>query len=337
MSVSRKPPTTIEGALEAMHARYVEMSASQRLLADFILQRPHRVAFASAAQIGTELGISPATVVRFGEFIGLRGYADLQRLAREGLNRQVSEVANFEVKTTALNGESLLQRNFRAEIQAIEHTAELLNEATFAKAVRLIAKARTIYIAGFRSNYGLSHHFAFNLALIGRRAVVLAPGVGDLPEQLLNMLPGDVCIVLTYKRYTSQIRDVVDHARATGVPVVTLTNPGASLLASGSDVLLPVAVKSPSILESRVAALSVLNALITALALGSRKATSESLKRHEVLWARLGTYLEEGTGGAEGRTGRAHDVRRRQAETARPGATGGGAPRQDKRRGRTGG
>jgi DNA-binding MurR/RpiR family transcriptional regulator len=295
MTVSRSPES-IERALDAMRARYREMSASQRLLADFMFERPYQIAFASAAEIGERLGISPATVVRFGDFVGSSGYAGLQKLARESLARQISEVEQFKSRSIMPNAESALHKNFRADIESIERTARLLNQSAFESAVRLIAKARAIHVAGFRSNFGLAHQLAFNLSLIGRQPVVLTLGVGDLPEQLLRMRPHDACILISFKRYTARIRDVIEHARASDVSIVAITNPESSFVARFADAVLPVAVKLPSVLESRVAALSVINALVTAVALVDKKATAESFKRHEALWARLGTYLDEAAG-----------------------------------------
>jgi DNA-binding MurR/RpiR family transcriptional regulator len=295
MTVSRAPGS-IERALDAMRARYPEMSASQRLLADFMLERPYQIAFASAAEIGERLGISPATVVRFGDFVGSSGYAGLQKLARESLARQISEVKQFKSRSTAPNGESALHRTFRADIESIERTAHLLTQSAFDTAVRQIAKARVIHVAGFRSNFGLAHQLSFNLSLIGRQPVLLTLGVGDLPEQLLRMRAGDACILISFKRYTARIRDVIEHARASGVSIVAITNPESSFVARFADAVLPVAVKFPSVLESRVAALSVMNALVTAVALVDRKATAASFRRHEAIWARLGTYLDDAAG-----------------------------------------
>jgi DNA-binding MurR/RpiR family transcriptional regulator len=293
MSIAQTGPKTIERALATMRARYKQMSGSQRRLADFMLEKPYQIAFASAAKVGGDLGVSSATVVRFAEFIGLDGYADLQALAQKALHREISEVTEFKRKSSVLTGESILHKSLRADIESIERTGELVTEATFDKAVQLIAKAHVIHIAGFRSTYGLAHQFAFNLNLIGRRALVLAPGVGDLPEQLLQMRAGDVCIAISFKRYTAQIREVIEYAHEAGVRIIAITDSELSPIGELADISLPVAVKFPSFLESRAASLSVINSLMTGVALLLRRATSESLSRHEALWARYETYAEE--------------------------------------------
>jgi DNA-binding MurR/RpiR family transcriptional regulator len=326
MSISRSQPATIERALQAMRSRYGEMSESQRLLADFILEKPYQIAFASAANVGGQLGISSATVVRFAAFLGLSGYADLQKLARQALTRQVSEVTQFKSRSSVLTGGSVLHRNLRADIESIERTGELITEGAFERAVRLLAKARTIHVGGFRSNYGLAHQFVFNLNLIGRRAVALRPGVGDLPEQLLHIRAGDACVVITFKRYTAQIRPLIEHARTSGVPVLAITNPDPSFVGESADVVLPVSVKYPSVLESRVAAQSVLNSLMTGVALLQPKTTAESLRRHEALWASLGTYL-----GESARPGAVSPVAAFDALNGRRGAREGGRKRASRR------
>lgn len=293
MNLSRAQPQSIERALQTMRARYKDMSESQRRLADYMLDKPYQIAFASAAKVGGDLGISSATVVRFAEFLGLGGYADLQELARKAVAREVSEVVQFKTRSSVLNGASVLHKSLRADIESIERTGDLITELAFDKAVRLLAKARMIHVAGFRSNYGLAHQFAFNLDLVGRHARVLSPGIGDLPEQLLQMRAGDVCLAITFLRYSAQIREVLEHARTVGTPIIEITNSELSSIAEYADILLPVAVKYPSIQESRVAALSVINSLMTGIALLHPKATAESMRRHEAMWAKMNTYLAE--------------------------------------------
>jgi DNA-binding MurR/RpiR family transcriptional regulator len=276
-----------------MRERYREMSGSQRRLADYILEKPYQIAFASAAKIGEELGISSATVVRFADFLGLGGFTDLQEVARDALHRELSEVTHLKRAASVLNGESILHRSLRADIESIQRSGQLITEEAFDRAVHLITEASTVYIAGFRSTFGLAHMLGFNLNLIGRRAVVMAPNVGDLPEQLLPMKAGDVCIAISFKRYTAQVADVMDYAREKGVSVIALTDSELSPMGDKADVSLPVAVKFPSFLESRAASLSVISALLSAVAFLLRDETAASLERHEDLWARYGTYLDE--------------------------------------------
>ena len=122
MGIALTTPKTIERALATMRARYKQMSGSQRRLADFMLEKPYQIAFASAAKVGGQLGVSSATVVRFAGFIGLDGYAHLQQLAQKALHREISEVTQFKRKSTVLTGESILHKSLRADIESIERT-----------------------------------------------------------------------------------------------------------------------------------------------------------------------------------------------------------------------
>ncbi len=269
------------------------MSRAQRRLADLVLEKPYQIAFASAAAVGEQSGVSSATVVRFAEFLGLGGYTDLQELARKALHRDINEVTEFKRTSSVLTGQSILHKCLRADIESIERTVGLISEAAFDKAVHLVASAPAIHVAGFRSTYGVAHQFVFNLNLIGRQALLVSPNIGDLPEQLLRMRAGDVCIAISFKRYTARILEVTQYARENGVSVIAITDSEISPIAELADIPLPVAVKFPSFLESRAAALSVINSLITGVALCLRAETSSALGRHEELWARYGTYLEE--------------------------------------------
>ena len=140
------------------------------------------------------------------------------------MQREVHEVVEFKRTSNVLTGQSTLHKCLREDIENIERTAGLIDETTFDKAVRMVARSRTLHIAGLRSNYGLAHQLAFNLNLIGRQAFLLSPNTGDLPEQLLRMRAGDVCIAISFKRYARQIVEVLEYARVSSLRVIAITD-----------------------------------------------------------------------------------------------------------------
>lgn len=287
----------LQPVLALMRSRYREMSPAQRALADYVLEQPYQAAFASASQIGRTVGLSSATVVRFAESLGLTGYVHLQRLAREGMSREMDTVTQMKRASRLAKGESLLDKALRADIANLERTREQVSEQTFQRAVRLLVGGRTIHIAGFRSTYSVAHLLAFNLEMIGRRTRLLIPGFGDLPEQLLAMTKGDVCVVIGFRRYTRQTMDVLRAAREAGVPSIAITDSDLSPLGEIADLSLPVSVRFPAFFESRVGALSLTNALAMGVAMETRRTALESLRRREKAWDAHGTYLSEGMDG----------------------------------------
>ena len=290
-------PHELRPVLALMRSQYRVMSPAYRELADHVLEYSYQAAFASASNLGRAVGLSSATVVRFAESLGLTGYTHLQRLARESMHREVNTVSQMKSLSRLSKGESVLDKTLRADIENLGRTRELVSEQTFQRVVRLLAEAQTIQIAGFRSTYSVAHLLAFNLAMIGRRTSLLMPGVGDLPEQLLRMRSDDVCIVISFRRYSRQTMDVLHAARECGAKSIAITDSDRSPLNDVADISLPVSVRFPAYFESRVGAISLTNALAMGVALATRRTTLESLRRCEQAWKDNGTYLREGVNG----------------------------------------
>ena len=269
------------------------MTPINQTLAKYILEHHRELAFASVTQIGAAAGASPATIVRFAEQLGLSGYTELQVLAQEALREEVDTVRALERKTKVQDAQSLLGIALRADIANLERALATVPEASFTRAVEIIAGARTVHLVGLRSTYGLARHFEFYLGWIGKQAKVLTPGIGDLPEQLLSIGSEDACIAISFRRYTRDTVDIFASARRAGAHTVAITDSVLSPLTEHAELILPTPVEFPTFFESRTAALSLVNALVMGVSLLRRRATLSALRTHEAAWAAQGTYANE--------------------------------------------
>ncbi|MBI2160943.1 MAG: MurR/RpiR family transcriptional regulator [Candidatus Rokubacteria bacterium] len=268
------------------------MSPAYRRLADYFVERPYELAFLSAADLGRSLRLSAATVVRFAESLGLRGYSDLRAILRAGLRHEFSTVVRLERTSRASGGESLLRRSLGADIANLERTGELVADPAFQRAVDILSKARVVHFVGLRSTLGLAHVFSFYLDMIGRPTRVIVPGVGDLVEQLLGVRPEDAGVAISFRRYTRQTVEVFREVERAGASTVAITDSELSPLAEFADVCLCVGVRFPSFFESFVGALGLINGLLTGIALARPRETREALRRREAAWAQANTYLD---------------------------------------------
>jgi DNA-binding MurR/RpiR family transcriptional regulator len=286
-------PQDFRSALARIRADYRGMTPSYRGLAEYVLAHPYELVFMSAARLGTLAGSSGATVVRFSESIGLTGYAHLQRLAREAVHRHADTLSKLEYTEQLGQAGTIPDSIMRADSANLERTRSGISDANFQGAVELLSKARGIHVIGLRSNYGLANLLAFNLNMIGRRVDCLIPGVGDLPEQLIRVGKGSVIVAISFRRYTRCTVDLVQQLQARRLPIIAITDSELSPLTEMATVVLTVAVTLPSILESQTAAMSVCNALVTAVALANRRLTAKALREREEAWAKSDTYLSD--------------------------------------------
>ncbi|MGE0716393.1 MAG: MurR/RpiR family transcriptional regulator [Alphaproteobacteria bacterium] len=280
-------------ALARIREGYKEMTPTNRAVADYVLEHHKEMAFASVVRVGERVGVSPATVVRFADSLGLSGFTELQALARDDLQRNVDTVSQLRRTDSRQSAQTVLASALRADIANLERTLEHLPEEAFTRAVDLLARAGTVHLVGLRSTFGLVRHFEFYLDWIGRKANVLQPGIGDLPEQLMRVKPGDACIGLSFRRYTRDTLEIFKAARDAGAATIAVTDSDLSPLAELADVTLAVPVAFPAFFESRVAVLSVVNALVFGVAVAHRRQTIAALRAHEQAWSAHATYANE--------------------------------------------
>ena len=285
---------SMASVLALIEQKYQSLTPTHQTIAKYIVEHHRELAFASVTRVGAAAGASPATIVRFAsEELGLSGYAELQDLAQRALREEVDTVRALERKSQMQDAQSLLGTTLRADIANLERALTTVSEASFTRAVEIIAAARRVHLIGLRSTYGLVRHFEFYLDWIGKEANVLTPGIGDLPEQLLGVGPEDACVALSFRRYTRGTVDIFAAARDAGAHTIAITDSTFSPLAEYAALTLPIPVDFPTFFESRTAALSLINALVLGVSLARRRDTLVALKRHEAAWASLKTYANE--------------------------------------------
>ena len=284
---------TMAWVLSRIRHGYKEMTPTNQAVADYVLEHHKEMAFASIIRVSERVGVSTATVVRFADSLGLSGFTELQALARDDLRRDVDTVSQLRRSGAKGNPRSMLATSLRADISNLERAAGQVSEESFAAAVKLLADANTIHLVGLRSSFGLVRHVEFYLGWIGRRANILMPGIGDLPEQIMRVRPGDVCLSMSFRRYIRDVVEIVKGARDAGAATIALTDSDLSPLADQADVTLTIPVDFPAFFETRVAVLSVINALVFGVAVAHRRQTLAALRSHEQAWYAHGTYVNE--------------------------------------------
>lgn len=285
--------STISELLERIRQTYTSMTPTNQVLAKYVLEHYQELAFAPVSRVAAVAGTSPATVVRFAEHFGLSGYTELQSLARQALRDEVNTVSQLERASVAQNPDTLLSSALRADVNNLQRTIDTVSDATFAKAVDIIASAQTIHLVGLRGSFALAQHFAWYLGWIGRSARVLTPAIGDLPEQMMSISAQDVCIAFGFRRYIKDTVRIFSASRKAGARTIAVTDSELSPLCEHAELTIVVPVQFPAFFESRTAIFSVINALVFGIALQHRHETVESLRRHEQAWSGCGTYVNE--------------------------------------------
>ena len=266
-------------------------SKGQKQIARFILEHYDKAAFMTASRLGVTVGVSESTVVRFATELGYDGYPHLQRALQEMIRNKLTSVQRMEVAGDRMGGRDVLQTVLHADTDMIRVTLDEIDRDAFQGAVDALMGAKRIYILGVRSSSALASFlgFYFNL-LFENVTLVHTNSVSEIFEQVLRVGPGDVLFGISFPRYSKRTLSAMKYARDRGARVIALTDSQLSPLARVADHVLLARSDMASFVDSLVAPLSVINALIVAVGMSRRDEIEQTFNKLERIWEESDVY-----------------------------------------------
>ena len=266
-------------------------SKGQKKIANFILESYDKAAFMTASRLGKRVGVSESTVVRFAAELGYDGYPDMQKSLQKMIRNRLTSVQRIEVTNDRLGDQDLLSMVLQSDIEKIRQTLEELDRDAFDRAVDAIVAARKIYIIGVRSSAALASFLYFYCNLIFENvALVSANTSSEIFESLLRVGPGDVVIGVSFPRYSSRTVQAMSFARDRGADTVAITDSEASPLAPICRHTLRARSDMASFVDSLVAPLSLVNALLVAVSRKKGDDLANTFRTLEQIWDEYGVY-----------------------------------------------
>lgn len=246
------------------------LSKGHKKIAEFIMERYDKAAFMTASKLGTIVGVSESTVVRFATELGFEGYPELQRALKEYTSNKLTTVQRIDVMNDQLSGNDVYEKILNMDIDKIKKTLEEGDRDQFYKTVDTLCNAKNIYVIGARSAAVLARFlsFYFNM-MFDNVKLVHTTSTSEMFEQILNIGENDIMIGISFPRYSTHTVKAFRYAHEQGAKVIAITDSKASPLAEYADNMLLARSDMVSFADSLVAPMSVINALIVAV--GMRK------------------------------------------------------------------
>ena len=277
--------------LSAIQKNMDGFSKGQRKIADFILSSYDKAAFMTASRLGKKAGVSESTVVRFASELGYDGYPDMQRSLQKMIRSRLTTVQRIEVTKDRFGDQDLLSAVLQADIDKIRQTLEELDRESFERAVDAIVSARKIYVLGVRSSASVALFLHFYLNLIFDNVILVSANtVSEIFESLLRVGEGDVVIGVSYPRYSSRTVRAMSFARDRGAATVAITDSEASPLAPICTYSLMARSEMASFVDSLVAPLSLVNALLVAVSQRKNEDVERTFQTLEDIWEEYNVY-----------------------------------------------
>ncbi len=281
----------MEDILAVLADESKRFSKGQKLIAKYILENYDKAAFMTAGKLGNTVGVSESTVVRFASELGYDGYPEMRKAIQEMIRSRLTSVQRIEVAKELMNEEIVLESVLCSDMEKLQTTLDECDKESFAAAVDSIINANHIYIVGMRSSTCLANFMGFYLNLLLENVhIIQDTTVSEVYEQIIRIKEGDVFIGISYPRYSSRTVKAMKFAKSTGAKVIGITDGMTSPFVDVSDILLFAKSDMVSFLDSLVAPLSLINALIVSVGTKSKDDVSNIFKRLETIWADYEVY-----------------------------------------------
>ena len=280
-----------EDILTLLQAKASSFSKGQRAISRYIMESYDKAAFMTANRLGRAVGVSESTVVRFAIELGYEGYPEFQHSLQEIIRNRLTSFQRIEVTNNLIGKGDVLSKVLESDAEKIRKTLEGIDREAFEGAVGSIVNAKNIYILGVRSSSSLASFLDHSLRMIfdNVRRVQTASGA-EVFEQMLSVGEGDAVIAISFPRYSKRIIKATEYAHKSGADIICLTDSVESPLAASADQLLVAQSDMASFVDSLVAPLSVINALVVAVSRVRQEQVTERLRHLEVLWDEYDIY-----------------------------------------------
>ncbi|WP_074364737.1 MurR/RpiR family transcriptional regulator [Clostridium sp. N3C] len=276
--------------MKLIQTKFSRLSKGQKLIAEYILKHYDKAAFLTAAKLGTSVGVSESTVVRFANELGYSGYPALQKALQEIIKNRLTTVQRIELSNDLISDGNALKDVIKSDIENLRATLEKIDYRVFEEVIKNIFEAKKIYIIGLRSSTALAEFLGFYLNLILDNVKVVGYGMSDIFEQMLNLSSEDLVIGIGFPRYANRTIEALAFAQDRKAKVVAITDGLLSPLASKADYTLIAQSNMASFVDSLVAPLSIINALIMAVGLREKEKISSIFTDLEGLWENYNVY-----------------------------------------------
>ena len=284
-----------QDVLARLAGRSHKFSKGQRAIAAYITESYDKAAFMTAAALGKAVSVSESTVVRFAMELGYAGYPELQKAMQEMVVNRLTAVQRIEVTNDRIGNQDILNMVLQSDMEKLRQTGEIVSREDFRQAVDAILSARRVFILGVRSTAPLANFMGYYLGqMLDNVRIVTTSGTSAVFEQIISADRQDAVVAFSFPRYSTSTAQGAEYCRSKGAKVIGITDSMASPLGRSCDHVLLAKSDMISLVDSLTAPLSIVNALLVAIAARREKELEQKFSELEHVWEKYNVYEKQG-------------------------------------------
>ena len=273
---------------------YPTFSKGHKKISAVVLNDYDKIAYMTASKLGRYVGVSESTVVRFADVLGYGGYSEFQKAVQELVRTRLTPNQRIDITKQRIGRGDIIDSVFESDTAKIKSTYEKLDRSAFYAACDAILSAKRIYIMGARSTEPLAMVLKYNLSLIFDNVVLISPkSTAEVFEQMFTIGENDLLIAFSFPRYSSKMVNAVKFAKQNKAEVIVITDSSNSPLAEHASYLITAQSDMASFMDSLVAPISIINAIIVEITARRESLIRERFDRLEQIWDEYEVYTKK--------------------------------------------
>lgn len=282
MSEPTAPPASAEELRAAILARYDGLSKRLKQIARYILDEPNAVALETLAVLSERCSVQPSAIVRFAKSFGFDGATQMQRLFRDGLlsaNASLGYGERVREFSKAVDGKrvsdpsQVLAEFVEGNVLALQHLGDAIDKRQLTEAVKLIAQADTVFVAGFRRSFPVAAYLAYSLHQVDKKTVFIDSVGGMTRQQIHGITRNDLLLVVSYQPYAEEAVHLIDAAVDVQCKVLSISDSPVSPVAKPASLVLQVKEAEIRKFRSLSTSMCLAQALVISYAFSSATTT----------------------------------------------------------------
>lgn len=280
--------------LSRVNEKYSSLSKGQKLIAEYIIDHYEMAVFMTARELGDAVGVSESTTVRFATQLGFDGFPEFSKDFEAWYKGKKNDVNKVGATYAKSSKSEVLNSVLRSDMEKMQDTIANLDVEAFDLAVDTLLNAKKVYIVGLRSCQPLAEFLNFYLNMIRGDVVLLnTTSASEMFEQMIRIDEHDAIVGISFPRYSMRTLKAMEFANDRNAKVITITDSVHSPMNLYSSCNLLARSDMVSIVDSLVAPLSVINALVVAMCLKRPREIRNNLENIENAWNNYQIYLND--------------------------------------------
>jgi len=258
--------------------KHQELSKKEKIVADYIIQNQQTIFALSGKELSKNTGVSEATIVRFAQHLGFRGFQHLKSQVITEAKEKMMPEDRFKLMFRRKNQISTVLRVAKQEVENINQTINQIDPEQFGEFIRLIRSSNNVYTIGLGLSSLMARITAYLFNQAGIKAHACSKDEHSFIERLINLNKNDLVLALSFPPYSKETIDTLKFCYQRNIRCLSITNTPTAPIVRWSHAYLIVKSDNLFFTNSLSAISMILNALSTELALFNKSKTADNSK-----------------------------------------------------------